>query len=206
MTSNCSTREWLIDEAGMKQGAVDDACRQLLRFSQREKAFRGSANFLGYMGSGNRNAEIMIVSGSPTESESNTKLIAFSDYAIPMIIMLNKLGIQFEDVYWTTAIKYEGQPTMELIRGQRKYIQEEIIAVNPSIIIAMGSIATSSLFNERVKWDEVDEDEGYEVHENLDDIPVICIDNPERYIEDGDVEKFKKFFTNTWSKLKEAFD
>lgn len=198
-----STREWLID-AGLKQEAVDESCRQLSRFVKRESALRGTASPVGYMGSGNRRAEVMIVSDSPNESERNTKLIGFSDYAIVLTVMLNKLGIEFDDAYWTTAIKDEDtRINFDKIQEQRKHLQEEVIYVNPSIIISLGTTSITALLNKKTKFDSVPDDVGYNVHDNLPDIPIISLEHPESYIFD---DAFQEKFSESWKKVKSAFD
>lgn len=201
-----SIREWLID-AGLKQEAVDDSCRQLLRFGKKEQALRGATHFNGYMGSGNRSAEVMIVSGMPDDSEKNTKIIGcFSDYSIVLTVMLNRLGIDFEDAYWTTAIKTdEKRVTFDTIQEQRRYIQEEVVYVNPSLIISLGNTALTSLLGEKTKWDSIGDNEevGYTVHDALADVPIIVLEHPGDYVETDD---FKEKFYTSWKKVKAAFD
>lgn len=201
-----NTREWLID-AGLKAESVDEACRQILRFSKVEQALRGGARFNGYMGSGNKSAEIMIVSGIPDESERATKMIGcFSDYSMVLTVMLNRLGINFEEAYWTTAIKTdEKRVTFDIIQEQRRYIQEEVVYVNPSLIISLGNTALTSLLGKKTKWDSIGDDEevGYNVHDALADVPIVVLEHPGDYIMTDD---FKKKFSKSWKKVKAAFE
>lgn len=202
LVKNNSTREWLI-EAGLKQESVDEACQQILRFIKREGSLRATAGITGYMGSGNRKAEVMIVSDAPDESEQQTKILGFSDYGIVLTIMLNKLGIEFDDVYWTTAVKDDTESiTFKKLQEHRRHIQEEVIYINPSIIISLGTASISALLNEKVHYDKVDDEVGYNVHDNLPDVPIIPLPHPKSYIfNDG----FQNEFSTSWKKLKMAF-
>ena len=199
-------REWLIDDVGLKRESVDESCRQILSFSRKESAFRGGTHFNGYMGTGNRKAEVMVVSGIPTGCERNSKIVGLSEYATTITIMLNKLGMQFEDIYWTLAIKSDDKANMSIINNHRKYLQEEVISVNPSIIISLGNTAITSLLGKRTKWNEIDNKIGYNIHDNLPDIPIITLEHPSSLIEKRDIDGFKAYFKSSWSTIKKSFD
>lgn len=202
--NNSTIRDWLIDTVGMKEGVVDQACQQLLSFSKNEKAFRGSTRIQGYMGSGNRKAEVMIISDVPAPPETSTKIIGFSDYGIVLTIILNKLGINFNEVYWTTAIKHDSERiNLNVIQKDHGMLKEEIVSVNPSLIISLGTISITSLMNEKTKFDEVDDDAEYSVHENLPSIPIVALDHPKNHILK---ESFRPYFSNAWQSIKLAFD
>lgn len=202
MTNKLSTRDWLIN-AGMNEGAVDESCRQISRFLMREKAFRGTAQPRGYMGSGSRKAEVMVISDVPDECERNTKILGFSDYSIVLTIMMNKLGMEFEDIYWTTAIKDDTQRiTFDKIQQHRHYLQNEILYVNPSVIISLGNTPLSALMNKKTKVGAVPDSKGYNVHDNLPDIPVIDLEHPGSWIFTDD---FQSKFSKSWKRIKAAF-
>lgn len=206
MTSN-TFRDWLINDVGLKQEPVDQTCQQVLRFSRNESAFRGSARVSnGYMGTGNRKAEVMVVSGIPMESERNSKMVGLSEYATSISIMLNRLGIPFEDVYWTLAVKTDEKANMDIISDHRKYLQQEIISVSPSVIISLGNVSATSLMGKRTKWDEINGKIGYNVHDNLPDIPIVALEHPGSIIKSKDVDAFKNYFKTSWSQIKRSFD
>lgn len=202
MKSNQTTRDRLIN-AGLDEEAVDESCRQLFRFIKREGAFRGTARPVGYMGSGNRKAEVMVISDVPSDCERNTKILGFSDYGIVMNMMLNKLDMEFDDVYWTTAIKDDTKRiTFEKIQQQRRYLQEEIVYVNPSVIIALGTTSITALLDERTKIDSVPAGVGYNVHDSLPDIPIIPLEHPDTWLF---TEDFQSKFLDSWKRIKKAF-
>ncbi len=203
---NKSFREWLINDVGLKQEPVDETCQQVLSYARKESAFRGSARFNGYMGTGNRKAEVMVVSGIPTEAERNSRMVGLSEYAATIAIMLNKLGIQFEDVYWTLAVKSDEKANMDIINNHKKYIQQEVISVNPSIIISLGNTAITSLLGKRTKWNEIDGEIGYNVHDSLPDIPIITLEHPGSIIDKKDINGFRAYFKSSWSTIKRSFD
>lgn len=201
---NNTTREWLINTVGMKAEVVDKACQQLLSFFRNEQAFRGSVRMQGYMGSGNRKAEIMVISDVPTKTESATKMVGFSDYSIILTIMFNMLGIEFGEVYWTTAVKRDCERVnLGIIQKDHGMLKEEIISVNPSLIISLGTISITSLLNEKTKYDEVDDGVEYNVHNSLPGIPIISLDHPKNHILQ---DTCKNYFRETWNTIKLAFD
>lgn len=204
-TKEKTTKDILV-ENGFKYEDVARAFGQLYSYYARIQKLEQMIvldSKSGLRGRGNESADILVVSDYLDESEINTGFIGFSDYAMYLTIFFNRLGIHFEDVYWTSVIKYPNQRvTMSLIKQEFEKLKDEIQMVAPNVIIALGTTAISALAQEPIKIEKaIGGDFSYNINEHLEDILVIPLIHP-RHIIQKDKEEFRKITNQTWQSLK----
>lgn len=185
----------------MSSTGINKACAQIDSYRHRVSASRCKAIIDGYIGSGSLRPEVMIISGLPSKEERNSKILGMSGQGISLTVMLNKLGLNFEDAYWTTAIKEDEFIGIDQIESNRSKLINEISSLHPEIIITVGNLATTVLFGEKTPWDSF-EVSGFNVHNNLPDIPVYSIPN----ISMDTPKDFKISFGQAWSRIKGIID
>lgn len=106
-------------------------------------------------GSGNETARILLVSEWPGSREDETGNILSGPVAIETFKLLAKAGIDRNDVFLTTTVRCVPKaPPPELIRTPTKdevnacadYLDQEIAAIKPTIIVPMGTLAVRRIF------------------------------------------------------------
>lgn len=200
-----SVFEILIDK-GLKREDLKRSADEMMSYYKRvrglEKAL--STKVERYRGRGNEYADVMVVSDMPDEHEVNTGLVGFSDYSALINVFLNKLGLSFQDVYWTTALKRtHSRVNMTVIREDFKYLKEEIMYVDPSIIIVLGTTALSSLAEEPIKIEKaLGKEFSYDIHDVLPSVPVIPLTHPKQMLDLSKAD-FRQSFNDMWQTLKQ---
>lgn len=201
---NESVLQALVDK-GLKLADLTHASEQIWSYFKRVRGLESalSTKVNAYRGRGDERADILIISDAPDDHEQQTGLVGFSDYPILLTMFLNRLGVNFEDAYWTTAIKHvHSRVNMSIIKDEFTHLKEEILYINPTVIIALGTTPISALAGEPIKISKaVGKDFSYDIHEALPSIPVIPIHHPRTFI-DMEEDEFKQAIKQTWQSLK----
>lgn len=207
MTKQFPVMKTLVQK-GMKQEDIEGSFSQMSSYFQSIQSLEkcvDKANQKYLPGRGNLRADILVISNKPDEHEWNTKFIGFSSYSMFLTALLNRIGVKFHDVYWTTAVKgnYERVNMTIITDHYKKYLKEEINTVDPTVILAFGSTAISSLANEPIRIEKaIGESFFYEVHPSLADIPVIPFHHPRDMIK-MEKQDFKETTSQLWQRIKE---
>lgn len=200
-----SVFERMIDK-GLKREDVMHSADEMVSFYTRIRGLERAlpTKVSSYRGRGNDRADIMVVSDIPDEHEENTGLVGFSSYSAILNIFFNKMGINFQDVYWTTAIKHiPSRVDMTVIKKDFQYLQEEILFVDPAVIIVLGTTAISSLAAEPIKIQKaLGKEFSYDVHPSLPSIPVIPLTHPKNFMDEPKSE-FRQSVDRMWQTIKQ---
>ncbi len=117
-------------------------------------------------GDGSVNSPIMLIGESPGQIEDESGIPFQGDVGTLLNKMLLSINISREKVYLTYSTYFrppeDRKPTSQEIKKYSIYLKEQILIINPQIIILMGSSAMQSLTglnskisDERGKWKEI---------------------------------------------------
>jgi len=175
-------------------------CRKCPLWKERKNAVPGD---------GNKNAEIMIVGEAPgrVEDEMGKPFVGKAGQLLTEI--LKKNGMEREDVYITNVVKCRPpgnrNPKQEEIEKCLPYLERQIDAIQPEIIITLGNFATSAILEMYgFKAESITRIRGRVLYSPIHSIKIIptfhpaaCIYNRAlvEYLE-KDVEMAKNFLTN----------
>jgi len=101
-------------------------------------------------GAGDPHADLLIVSEGPTAQEDLQGLPFVGATGEMLTKMLqNVLGLQRDDVYILNVVKcrpeHNRKPRPEEIESCKPFIEQQIRAVSPKIVVVLGSVATQAL-------------------------------------------------------------
>jgi len=100
-------------------------------------------------GSGNRNADWLIIGEAPGAEEDRNGLPFIGAAGQLLTQMLNAIGLQRENVYITNVLKSRPPenrtPNSTEIDACRIYLDQQIALIQPKIILACGAIAAQTL-------------------------------------------------------------
>jgi DNA polymerase len=119
-----------------------------------------------FMGEGNINSSIMLISEAPGVEEDKSAKMFNGQIGDLLDKMLLAIKINRKDTYCTYAVNFktpeDRKPTSQEIRRYSFFLKEHITIINPKIIILMGSSAMEAITgvngkisSERGKWKEV---------------------------------------------------
>ncbi|MFZ3071672.1 MAG: uracil-DNA glycosylase [Thermodesulfobacteriota bacterium] len=122
------------------------------RVRQCEKCGLSSERINALPGAGGTAHGIMFVSMMPSEEEDSTgRLFSGKAGELLLLIITGAFKMTRDDVYVTNVIKCRGAggrlPSAEEITACLPYLEEEINAVRPKVIITLGDGAINSLLN-----------------------------------------------------------
>lgn len=104
-----------------------------------------NAEYVCLLGSGKRKAKLMIVGEAPGAREDETHRAFVGPAGQLLDELLGEAGIKREDCYITNAVKCRptdnSTPTRAQVKACIPYLAEEISAVKPRIILALGNTA-----------------------------------------------------------------
>ena len=143
-----------------------------IKFLKKNTVINGN---LWLCGVGNREAKIMFVAPNILEEEAKdtedlgygrtkprTPRMTDCGYGVLLKRVALKEGIDLEDCWYTTIIKYlpenkqhRTRPLKSMIDEAMPYLEKEIEAIQPEIIIAVGKLAFDSLVDFKAKEDDV---------------------------------------------------
>lgn len=143
-----------------------------IKFLKKNTVINGN---LWLCGVGNREAKIMFVAPNILEEEAKdtedlgygrtkprTPRMTDCGHGVLLKRIALKEGIDLEDCWYTTIIKYlpenkqhRTRPLKSMIDEAMPYLEKEIEAIQPEIIIAVGKLAFDSLVDFKAKEDDV---------------------------------------------------
>ncbi|PIP14522.1 MAG: uracil-DNA glycosylase [bacterium (Candidatus Stahlbacteria) CG23_combo_of_CG06-09_8_20_14_all_34_7] len=107
------------------------------------------------IGSGNKNADIMIVGEAPGDEEDKRGLPFVGRAGEKLDEMLKFIGLTRDDVYICNVLKcrppHNADPTMEQERACIGFLKQQIEIVKPKIILTLGRHASSSVLGQKSK-------------------------------------------------------
>jgi uracil-DNA glycosylase len=117
-------------------------------------------------GSGNINSKLMIIGGTPSESDNKIGSPFNGEEGLLLEKMLNAINIKKKNIYLSNAINFhipnDRKPNSEEVNRYSIFIQKHVSIINPKIIILMGSTAMEALTGlnqkislERGKWKDI---------------------------------------------------
>ncbi len=102
-------------------------------------------------GSGNNNADWLLISEAPKESEALEGKSFTGQADLLLTEMIRALGLHKDEVFITNIIKCNPpnnrDPNGEETKACYAYLQRQIKLIKPKIILAIGRVATQSLLN-----------------------------------------------------------
>lgn len=140
-------------------------------------------------GSGNRQADWMLIGEAPGQSEDQQGLPFVGKAGQLLTEMIRALGLNREQVYIANVLKCRPpnnrDPKAEEVEACSEYLQRQIALVQPKIILAVGRIAAQNLLHTQAPLGKL----RTTVHK-LDNIPLIVIYHP-AYLLRSPLEKRK---------------
>lgn len=108
---------------------------------------------------GNRNSKVMIIGEGPGENEDITGKPFVGRAGMLMNHALEGLGIKRQKIYITNIVKckppHDRNPLKQEAEACLNYLRNQVILVNPQIVILMGSVATQNILGENIKISRV---------------------------------------------------
>lgn len=103
-------------------------------------------------GTGNEQSDVVFVGEAPGDSEDAIGKPFVGEAGTLLNNIFQEFKINRENIYITNAVKCRppnnAKPKIKEIRACRDYLIEEIKAVNPKLIVALGQVAISSLMDD----------------------------------------------------------
>lgn len=203
----------LIDK-GMNRGDLTDVSRAMVsRFNQinevhtKVEACRRCDLYESCInrplsGIGSMNPEIVVVSDIPEEREARYGMTGFAEYSIYLMAFFKKLGLEWDDIFWTHAVKCktDEKTTMHHITECLPNLVSQLARLKPTVIVALGTTAISSLQGEPTKIQDAIGEELYFTI-GSQEVPVIAIEHPRSFLSKGE-DVFKDKTRDIWRELK----
>jgi uracil-DNA glycosylase len=121
--------------------------RQEMGRCQRCKLYRGAKNLV--FGEGSPSARLMFIGEAPGAEEDVQGRPFVGEAGQLLNRILNKMGIPREEVYITNVVKSRPpenrDPEPDEIAACLPYLQMQIAAIRPEVIVTLGKIATQAL-------------------------------------------------------------
>lgn len=153
-------------------------------------------------GIGSIDPEIVVISDVPEEREARFGMTGFAEYSIYMMAFFKKLGIEWDDIFWTHAIKCktDQKTTMATISDCHANLVNQLATLKPTVIVALGTTAISSLAGKPIKiHDAMDEEIYFSIGSK--EVRVIPIEHPRTFL-GKDKDEFKEKTRDIWRQLK----
>ncbi len=126
---------------------VDEVNQELLTKAKASPAFAGEFFIFG---TGNVNAEVVVVGESPGAPDADSEKPFMGPVGQLLEKILAAIGIRREEVYLTNVVKYISQGdelTPDILKFFTPFLYREVLAVNPKVIISLGNTPTKALLN-----------------------------------------------------------
>lgn len=142
--------------------------------------------------------EIMVISDRPLPEDSS----GIVETSVFMMTMLSRIGLKIEDVYWTYAVKCATeQINMDDVRECFQHLHNEMMTLQPAIVITLGSAATSALKGETISVaDAMDEPFIYDAGRK--DVHVFAMPHP-RTLMKLPAHEFRDEMDHIWMHIKQ---
>ena len=106
--------------------------------------------FNALTGEGNKNADIMLIAQAPGELEDKENKMFIGPSGIMLDKLLMHSQISRDEIYMTNLIKcnlpQNRRPKQREIKACSKYLDLEIVEIDPKILVPLGYYATKYLF------------------------------------------------------------
>jgi uracil-DNA glycosylase family 4 len=152
--------------------------------------------------------EIVVVSDYPPLGKDDLSII---EVQVVMMMLLSRIPLNVEDIYWTHAVKCRAdRVTMGHIKECYVHLVNEIAILQPAAIVALGSVAISSLATEHISInDAIDGEFHFEMGNPQNGserrIPVIPVYHP-RTLMGIDKAEFKDKMNRMWKNIRVISD
>lgn len=126
---------------------IDEINQELLT---KAKALPTFANEFFIFGTGNVNADVVIVGESPGAPDADSEKPFMGPVGQLLEKILAAIDLKREEVYLTNVVKYISQGdelTPDILKFFTPFLHREILAINPKIIISLGNTPTKALLN-----------------------------------------------------------
>ncbi|MFK7930513.1 MAG: uracil-DNA glycosylase [Myxococcota bacterium] len=129
------------------------AVRQVLGDCQRCGLCAGRSQIV--FGVGDPRARLLVIGEAPAFQEDRAGEPFVDEGGQMLDLMLTRvLGLQRSEVYLTSVVKCRPPdnraPTVDELRACRPFLEAQIAAVQPAVILIMGNMAFKALFNEKI--------------------------------------------------------
>ena len=101
-------------------------------------------------GEGNPDTEVVFLGEAPGRNEAETGRPFVGRAGKLLRLNINNIGLKEEDVFITSAVKYlpkRGTPTPRDVIHGKEHLMKQIEIVNPKLIVLLGRIAVSAIFD-----------------------------------------------------------
>lgn len=168
-------------------------------------------------GHGNETSDVVFVGEAPGESEDHIGRPFVGDAGTLLNNILEEFKINRQNIYITNAVKCRppnnAQPKVAEIRACRDYLIDEISAINPKLIVALGLVAIKSLMDDTTL--KINTSRGkifYAPFETIKHIPIVVTYHPAGVLRNqdwinpvlSDFEKITKYLKDGIPKKKKV--
>lgn len=139
-------------------------------------------------GFGSLTPEVLVVGDHPEEDEIRHRISGLSESSMFVLSLLHRLDLSMNEIHWTHAIKCPPrQVNLNVIAECRHHLVNQIVALKPTVIVAMGTTALTAVNGEPMKVEDATDDLIFEMTEG-EEIPIIAIPNPKSVLKLEDKE------------------
>ena len=124
---------------------VGEINRELL---EKAKSLPMFADEFFIFGRGNEQADVVVVGESPGPPDAESEKPFMGPVGQLLEKILASIGLRIDDCYLTNVVKFISQGedlTPDILKFFTPYLEREILAVNPRIIISLGTTPTRAL-------------------------------------------------------------
>jgi uracil-DNA glycosylase len=134
-----------LENETVSDETVAEINRELL---EKAKALPTFAGEFFIFGRGNEHADVVVVGESPGPPDAESEKPFMGPVGQLLERILASIGLRIDDCYLTNVVKYisSGEDlTPDILKFFTPYLEREILAVNPKVIISLGNTPTRAL-------------------------------------------------------------
>jgi uracil-DNA glycosylase family 4 len=139
-------KQFILSEKGKKQNMLE-SLNHRIRNCKRCRLSVTRKNAL--VGEGNPNTSIMFIALSPGKIEDSMNKMFIGPSGHILDKLFNEAGIKRDSIYMTNLLKCilpkNRKPKMDEIESCTRFLYEEILIINPEIIVPLGYYATRTI-------------------------------------------------------------
>ena len=136
----------LFDSVSLETSeTLDEVNQELL---EKGKALFPNEFFI--LGTGKEDADVVIVGESPGAPDADSEKPFMGPVGDLLVRILGAIDLKREEVYLTNVVKYISQGdelTPEILKFFTPFLEREILAIKPKLIISLGNTPTKALLN-----------------------------------------------------------
>lgn len=102
------------------------------------------------LGTGKKDADVVIVGESPGAPDADSEKPFMGPVGDLLVRILGAIDLKREDVYLTNVVKFISagdELTTEILKFFTPFLEREILAIKPKLIISLGNTPTKALLN-----------------------------------------------------------